>query len=181
MQVGEMTLDELQAAVTKAISEHQEGALAGTLASLTRGVGNDPFSLIDPRIEQLGYAIMFLYPLGIVLSELYGTWARRRTGACVESDRRFYARQRRRRFTLAALAAATIGLFWWAADNSFWWNDSQRLVAVVAGLTFLTLAAAILRRIIARAAKDYPARVIEEMRIKQLALEKEIQELRRRL
>jgi hypothetical protein len=181
MQVGEMTLDELRASLTKAIDQHDEGALTATLASLTRGAGYESFSLLDPRIERLGYALLFLYPLGIVLSEFYGIWSRRRSVARSDFDRRFYARQRNRRFTLAACSTATIGLFWWAAENSFWWNDAQRLAAFAAGLTFLLAGSAILRLLIARAAKDYPTRVIEQLRLQQLALEKEIQELRRRL
>ncbi len=181
LQGGDMTLDELQAAVTKAINEQQHDPLASTLANLTRGVGSEPFSLLDPRIERIGYAIMFLYPLAIVVSELYGTWSRRRTVDLADADWRFYARQRNRRFMLAACAMGTIGLFWWAADHSFWWNDSQRLAGVVVGLTLLTAAGAVLRRLIARATKNYSTRVIEELRIKQLALEQEIRELRRQL
>jgi hypothetical protein len=176
-----MTLDELRTALSKAIDQHDEGALSATLANLTHEAGYPSFSLLDPRIERLGYAVLFLYPLGIVLSELCGAWARRWSLARTDFDRRFYARQRKRRFMLATCSAATIGLFWWAAENSFWWNDSQRLAGFAAGLTLLLAISAILRLLIARAAKDYPARVIEQLRLQQVALEKEILELRRRL
>jgi hypothetical protein len=180
-QVGDMTLEELRTALTNAIDQNDDGAAAATLTRLTRGIGYEPFSLFDPRIERACYAVLFLYPLGIVLSELYGAWSRRHSLSRAEFERRFYARQRRRRFMLAACSTASIALFWWASENSFWWNDSQRLAGFVAGLTFLMGAAAILRLLIATAAKDYPRRVIQELRIQQLALEKEIQELRRRL
>jgi hypothetical protein len=180
-QTGEMSLDDFRSAITKAIDEHDDGALAATLANLTRGAGYESFSLLDPRIERIGYLVLFLYPLGIVISELCGVWARRHTLARTERDRHFFARQRNRRFTLAACSATTIGLFWWAGENSFWWSDPQRLGAFVVGLALLLAVSALLRLIIARAARDYPVRVIEDLRLQQLALEKEIQDLRRRL
>jgi hypothetical protein len=180
-QFDEKTLDDFRAAIGKALDEHDDGALAATIANLTRGMKYDQFSLLDPRIERIGYLALFLYPLGIVVSELYGSWARRQTVARLERERRFYARQRNRRFTLAALSAGTIGLFWWAGEHSFWWDEPRRLVAFIAGLTLLAAASALFRLIIARAAKEYVARTVEDLRMQQVALEKEIRELRSRL
>jgi hypothetical protein len=180
-QIDDKTLDDFRASISKALDEHDDGALAASIANLTRSMKYDRFSLLDPRIERIGYLALFLYPLGIVLSELYGVWSRRHTVGRLERERRFYARQRNRRFTLAAFSAATIGLFWWAGEHSFWWGEPRRLVAFIAGLTFLAAASALLRLIIARAAKEYVARTVEDLRMQQLALEKEIRELRSRL
>jgi hypothetical protein len=180
-QIEESTLDEFRAALTKAIDERDDEALASTLANLTRGVGYDQLSLVSTRFERLGYLALFLYPLGIVLSEVYGVWSRRHTPARNERDRRYYARQRRRRFALAVCSTTTIGLLWWAGEHRFWWNDPERLVPVMALLALLFLVSGGLRLVIARAARDYPIRVIEDLRLQQFALENEIKELRRRL
>ncbi|HEV7999907.1 MAG TPA: hypothetical protein VGP63_08515, partial [Planctomycetaceae bacterium] len=117
---------------------------------------------MSPQIERLGYLALFLYPLGIVLSEMYGVWSRRNTPARAERERRYWARHLRRRLALAAISTTTIGLFWWAGEHRFWWNEPQRLLSILTVLASLLAISALLRLIIARAAKDYPFRVIED-------------------
>jgi hypothetical protein len=180
--IGETTLDDFRAAVTKALEEHNDDALAATLANLTRGVsGYDQLSLMSSRAERLGYLALFLYPLGIVLSELFGVWSRRSPQPRSPRDRRYYSRQCARRLALAACSTASIGLFWWAGEHRFWWTEPERLVPVAAALALTLSISAGLRLIIARAARDYPVQVIEDLRMQQFVLENEIKELRRRL
>jgi hypothetical protein len=180
-QLSEATLDDFRAAIAKAIDEHDDDALAAAFTNLTRGAGYDGFSLVSPQIERLGYLALFLYPLGIVLCEMYGVWSRRNTPVRAERERRYWARHLRRRLVLAAVSIITIGLFWWAGEHRFWWNEPQRLLSILTVLASLLAISALLRLIIARAAKDYPFRVIEDLRMQQFALESEIKELRRRL
>jgi hypothetical protein len=180
--IGESTIDDLRAAITKALDEHDDAALATTLTNLTRGVaGYDQLSLVSSRFERLGYLALFLYPLGIVLSELYGAWSRRGATPRSPRERRYYSRQCARRFVLAACSTATISLFWWAGENRFWWSEPERLLPVAAVIALLLIVSAGLRMMIARAAKDHPFQVIQDLRMQQFALEKEIKELRRRL
>ncbi len=180
-QLSEATLDDFRAAITKAIDEHDDDALAAAFTNLTRGAGYEGFSLVSPQIERLGYMALFLYPLGILLSEMYGIWSRRNAPVRAERERRYWARHLRRRLVLAAISITTIGLFWWAGEHRFWWNEPQRLLFILIVLASLLAISALLRLIIARAAKDYPFRVIEDLRMQQFALENEIKELRRRL
>ncbi len=179
--LSEATLDDFRAAIAKAVDEHDDDALAAAFTNLTRGAGYEGFSLVSPQVERLGYLALFLYPLGIVISEIYGGWSRRNSAGRTERERRYWGRHLRRRLVLAALSVATISVFWWAGENRFWWNDPQRLIAVLGALALLMAISALLRLIISRAAKDYPFRVIEDLRMQQFALEKEIKELRRRL
>jgi hypothetical protein len=179
--VGEVTLDDFRSSIAKAIDEGNDEALATALANLTRGTGYDGLSLVNPQLERLGYLILFLYPLGIVLSEIYGVWARRDTRGRGERERRHFSRQLRRRLTLAAFSTTTICLFWYAAEHRFWWNEPERLFPILGTLALLLASSALLRLVIARAARDYPMRVIEDLRMQQTALENEIKELRRRL
>ncbi|HET6324063.1 MAG TPA: hypothetical protein VFG04_05140 [Planctomycetaceae bacterium] len=179
--LSEATLDDFRAAIAKAVDEHDDDALAAAFTNLTRSTGYEGFSLVSPQIERLGYLALFLYPLGIVISEFYGGWSRRNTPRRTERERCYWGRHVRRRLVLAALSVTTISVFWWAGENRFWWNDPQRLMAVLAALALLMALSALLRLIISRAAKDYPFRVIEDLRMQQFALENEIKELRRRL
>jgi hypothetical protein len=178
----ESTIDDLRAAITKALDEHDDAALAATLTNLTRGVsGYDQLSFVSSRLERLGYLALFLYPLGIVISELYGAWSRRGPLAQSPRERRYYSRQRARRLVLATCSTATVGLFWWAGENRFWWSEPERLLPVAAVIALLLTVSAGLRMMIARAAKDYPFQIIQDLRMQQFALENEIKELRLRL
>lgn len=182
LPLGESTIDDFRAVITKALDEHDDAALAATLTNLTRGVaGYDQLSLVSSRFERLGYMALFLYPLGIVVSELFGAWSRRGPLPRSPRDRRYHSRQRARRLVLATCSTATIGLFWWAGENRFWWSEPERLLPVAAVIALLLIVSAGLRMIIARAAKDYPFQVIQDLRMQQFALENEIKELRRRL
>jgi hypothetical protein len=182
LPLNESTIDDFRVALTKALDEHDDAALAATLTNLTRGVsGYDQLSLVSSRFERLGYLVLFLYPLGIAISELYGAWSRRGPVPPSARERRYHARQRAKRLVLAACSTATIGLFWWAGENRFWWSEPERLLPVAAVIALLLTVSAGLRMMIARAAKDYPFQVIQDLRMQQFALENEIKELRRRL
>jgi hypothetical protein len=122
-----------------------------------------------------------LYPLGIVLSELFSAWVRRKENVGSESDRRFYSRQLRRSVLLTLCTMGSIALVWWAGENSFWWDQPARLIVAVVALGLLAFIAAALRLINRRAAARYSLAIIQDLRRQHAALQGEIEELRQRL
>jgi hypothetical protein len=180
LQLGGTSVEEVRAAIVKALDSGDDNALASALLKMPAAGGFDQLTAFASQFAWVGY-LLLLYPLGIVLSELYSTWMRRRQNRTTENDRRFYSRQLRRSLLLTACTAASIAIIWFAGEHNFWWNEPARLIAAVVALCFLGLIAASLRLINRRAASRYSLTVIEVLRRQQLALQIEVQELRKRL
>jgi hypothetical protein len=180
LPLGGTTVDELRAAIAKAIDNGDEDALATALLKVPGGAGYDRLMAFGAQYAWLGY-LFLLYPLGIVLSELYSAWARRKENATSEKDRRFYGRQLRRSVLLTVCTTASVALVWWAGENNFWWDQPARLIVVAAALSLLILISAALRLITRRAAARYSLTVIEDLRLQHAVLQREVEELRGRL
>ena len=178
--IGDTTVDELRAAIVKAIDERDDHALTAALTKVTRGIGYDELPIPAAKYGDLITVALLLYPLGIALGAIYSAWKGRRQHVRTERDRRHDARQFRRRLALALSTAATIGLFWWAGEYNFWWSEPKKLLAAAGGLTLLVLVSAALRWIISRSANDYARRTLEDLRCQHAALCDEVKELRRR-
>lgn len=178
--IGDTTVDDLRAQITKAVEERDDTALAAALSRATGGAGyGELFPLV--RYAQAATLLLLIYPLCIVLGAIYSAWAGRRQLVRTDRDRRHDARQLRRRLTLACSTAATIGLVWLAGENNFWWNEPRKLLAAIVGTTILMMASAGLRMAIRRATSDHAQRTIEDLRFQHAALCDEVKELRKRL
>jgi hypothetical protein len=178
--VGDTTIDDLRAQITKAVDEKDEQGLMAALTKATGGAASDelfPFA----RYAQWATLARLVYPLGIALGALYFAWAGRRRNVRTDRDRRHDARQLRRRLTLAACSAGTIGLCWLAGENGFWWSEPRKLLAALVATTVLLLVSAGLRMLIRRATSDYSRKTIEDLRCQHAALCDEVKELRKRL
>jgi hypothetical protein len=180
-RIGDTTIDELRAEVTKAIDSGDDQALQAVLGKVTRNLGNGGLAFPGAQFLQAATLAFLLYPLGIAVGALCSAWAARRQPLRTDRDRRHDARQLRRRLAVAFSTAATITLLWWAGECNFWLAEPTKLLAAVGALTVLFLISAGLRLLIRRAASDYSRRTIEDLRFQHAALCDEVKELRRRL
>jgi hypothetical protein len=180
-RIGDTTIDELRADVTKAIDSGDDQALQAVLGKVTRNLGNGGLAFPGAQFLQAATLAFLLYPLGIAVGALWSAGAARRQPLRTDRDRRHDARQLRRRLAVAFSTAATITLLWWAGECNFWLSEPTKLLAAVGALTVLFLISAGLRLLIRRAASDYSRRTIEDLRFQHAALCDEVKELRRRL
>jgi hypothetical protein len=181
MPFDETTLDKARGAIVKAIEDGDDKALADALLNVPRGLGYEWMASLYARTAWLGYALLFLYPLGIVLSEALAAWERRKDGFHTDRDRRYFARQRGRNLLMAACATGSIFLFWVAGEHSFFWDQPERAMILAAAIGLLLLAAAGLRAIHRRAVQHYSAAILDDLRRQQAALQDEVADLRKRL
>jgi hypothetical protein len=177
-RVGDTTLDELRAQLTKAVNEGDDQALSAVLRSAT-GVGGELFP--GANYLQLATLALLLYPMSIATGAFFSAWVAGRREVRTDRDRKHDGRQLRRRLTLAASVAGTIGICWLAGENNFWWNEPRKLGAALVAVTVLMLVSAGLRTIIRRSATDYAHHTIEDLRCQHAALSQEVKELRKRL
>jgi hypothetical protein len=180
-RIGDTTIDELGAEITKAINTKDDHALEAALGKVTRNLGYGAAAFPGAQYVQLATLAFLLYPLGIVVMALGSAWGAKRRPLRTDRDRRHDGRQLRRRLALAASTAATIGLVWWAGECNFWLSEPAKLLAALGVLTLLLLVSAGLRLLIRRAASDYARRTIEDLRFQHAALCEEVKQLRRRL
>jgi hypothetical protein len=180
MPLGSTTLEDVRAAMVKAIENGDDDALASAILKVPGGVGYDRLMALGAQYAWIGY-LLLLYPLGIVLSELFSAWVRRKENAGSEGDRRFYSRQLRRSVLMTLCTMGSITLVWWAGENSFWWDQPARLIVAVVALGLFAFIAAALRLINRRAAARYSLAIIQDLRRQHAALQGEIEELRQRL
>jgi hypothetical protein len=178
--IGDTTVDELRAQITKAVGDQDDQALTAALAKVTGAVDSDE-AFPGARYAQLATLAFLVYPLGIALTAIFAAWAGSRRHVRTDRDRRHDARQLRRRLTLALTTASTIGLVWLAGEHNFWWSEPRRLAAAIVATTVLMLVSAGLRMMIRRAASDYARKTIEDLRCQHAALCDEVKELRKRL
>jgi hypothetical protein len=180
-RIGDTTIDELRAEVTKAVDSGDDQALQAALGKVTGNLGKGALALPGAQYLQAATLAFLLYPLGIAVVALGSAWAARRRPLRTDRDRRHDARQLRRRLGVALSTAATIGLLWWAGECNFWLSEPTKLLAAVGALTVLFLISAGLRLLIRRSASDYSRRTIEDLRFQHAALCEEVKELRQRL
>ena len=180
-RIGDTTIDELRAEVTKAVNSGDDQALQAALGKVTGNLGNGALALPGAQYFQAATLAFLFYPLGIAVVALCSAWAARRRPLRTDLDRRHDARQLRRRLGVALSTAATIGLLWWAGECNFWLSEPTKLLAAVGALTVLFLISAGLRMLIRRSASDYSRRTIEDLRLQHAALCEEVKELRKRL
>jgi hypothetical protein len=173
-------LEEMRAEIVKAIDNGDEKALTSALLKFPTGAGYDGLWALVREYSWLGY-LLLLYPLVFVLGDLVSTWARRRRNRASEHDRRFYSRQLRRSLLSTAVTAAAIGLLWQAGEHNFWWNEPTRFTSAVGVLILLGFMAWGLRVLKRRATARYSLSVIEDLRRQHVALQMEINDLRKRV
>jgi hypothetical protein len=179
-RVGDTTLDELRARLTKAVNEGDDQALSAALRSAT-GVGNGGELFPGANYLQLATLALLIYPMGIAIGAFFSAWLAGRREVRTDRDRKQDGRQLRRRLTLAASVAGTIGICWLAGENNFWWNEPRKLGAALVAATALMLVSAGLRMLIRRSATDYARKTIEDLRCQHASLSREVKELRKRL
>ena len=154
-----------------------EGELAGLLS------GSDAGSLTG-MMRTVGVAsilVMLVYPLGIVLVELFGGTDLREDATLTAEDRRHLRRRRRRRLLLAGCWAAAITLLAAGQYAGYWWREPAKLSALAAAVAVCLLAAGTLTGLIRRADADYPAALLRAVRTRQDELAAEVADLRRRV
>ena len=173
--------EEVRAAIVDALQRGDQGALASLLSTWGQGSGYERLLETTRQYSLILYLLCLIYPLAIFSSESLQWFARRYETGLTDRDRRYYGRRLRRRLMLAAVLTGTIVLFWWGSAHNFWWERPQQLALFAAAVIALGLTSAVLRIIIRRAAARYPVLVIRDLYQKQVELQEEVEELRKRL
>ena len=171
--------DEAMAAVAELLQEDED--LMGRWNSLLPPHLQQDWSRFGWYFTLLLAAVLMVYPLRIVLSEIASWLSRRGEPVLTDLDRRYWRKRVRRRLMMATLSATlvllmTVGAYLFPWYRSASWFTGYCVISLVltfwiGGLSFL----------IKRAEARYEKAVVQQLRRQQLELQQEVDELRRRL
>jgi hypothetical protein len=126
-------------------------------------------------------ALLALYPIGILISELSGWWTRRHDRDLSVLDQTYHRTRLRRRLLLAGLLLGLAILVPLGGYSFQWANSPAWLTAYWGVVLLLAVWAWVLGAVVKRSAKWYAQAVVRELRRNQLELQQELDDLRKRI
>ena len=171
--------DEAMAAVAELLQEDED--LMGRWNVLLPPHLQQDYSSFGWYFVLLFAAVLMVYPLRIVLSEIASWWSRRGEPVLTDLDRRYWRKRIRRRLLMAALSAALVLLMTVGAYLFPWYRSASWFTGYCVVSLVLTLWIGGLSFLIKRAEARYGQAIVQQLRRQQLELQQEVDELRRRL
>ncbi|KAA5542253.1 hypothetical protein FYK55_15745 [Roseiconus nitratireducens] len=168
-------------AFRRATERINEGSLEDIASMLNDSMQTHPLYRIHQQIVWVSVALMLLYPIGIVASELISFALARRQANLTETDRVFQRVRLRRRLTLAAVLSGVIVLFGFGSVHAYWWD--RPLVAGIFAVTVMVLGtiAVLLANLIRDATRTHQLDLIREVRREQLEMRADLEDIRQQL
>ncbi|WP_164103398.1 hypothetical protein [Candidatus Laterigemmans baculatus] len=159
----------------------EEGSLSELSSLFGERLGEDRLSGLTRRLAWLTAGLLSLYPLSILLGELFGAWFRQDAAELTDLDRQYRRTRLLRRLLLSACWIALIILGTIASLNSYWWGQPRSFTLFCVAAAVLGIAIATLTSMIKEAAKHYSLTLLRQMRREQLEIRTDLDELCKRM
>jgi hypothetical protein len=163
------------------ISERGDGGLDQLTGLLRDELTDERLAKWNRIIAWSTAALLMLYPLGIIFSEAAAYFWPWGAETWTDADRRYARRRFWGRMAQAAIIAGLIVLATLATLTIAWWSDPAKLAVLAAAAVVLGLAASTLSSLVKQSAAERTLAVMREVRLEQMELRKDMDELRRRL
>jgi hypothetical protein len=159
-----------------------EGEL-GDLNDLLRGALANQQQLMawNKTVAWATAAVLLVFPLGMILSELLAFFRRPGGDILTDADRRYLQSRFWRRISQAAATMGLILLATLATVNVAWWSDPTMLSVLAVAAVVLGLAAATLSSLGKQAAGERTLEMVRELGLRQMELHRDLDDLRKRL
>jgi hypothetical protein len=158
-----------------------EGELADWNAILRGAVANEEITAWTKTVAWGTAAVLMVYPVGVILSELIVFFWRPSGEVLTNADRRYLRTRFWRRIAYTGAIMGLILLATLATVNVAWWSDPTMLsVLAVAGVV-LGLTASTLSSLGKDAVRERTLEMVRELRQQQMELHKDLEDLRKRL
>jgi hypothetical protein len=158
-----------------------EAELADLNTILRGTLANEQITAWNKSVAWATAAVLMLFPLGMILSELLAFFWWPRGEILTGADRRYLKARFWRRITHAAAIMGLILLATLATVNVAWWSDPAMLSMLAVAAVVLGLAASTLSSLGKRAAGERTLEMVRELRQQQMELHKDLDDLRKRL
>ena len=168
-------------AFRRAAESIEKGSLPELAEWLDGSASSHPLFRLHRQIVWITAALLMVYPIGMVLAELFVFFSCRRRAGFTDRDRQYHRIRLRRRLTLAGIISVLILLIAFGGARGYWWGQPTQLAIFGIALLVLGCAAVLLANLIRNAARTYQLDLIREIRRDQLELRSDLEELRRHL
>lgn len=158
-----------------------EGELEQLTAILGQGLQNEQLLRWNQILAWATAAVLVVYPLGMLGSEILAFFWRPRGELLTGADRAYLRTRFWRRTVLAGIISGLILLGTLATVNVAWWTDPATLAGLAVAAALLGLAASTLSSLVKQAAGERALEIMREVRQQQMELRKDMDELRKRL
>jgi hypothetical protein len=158
-----------------------EGELADLNALLRGALANEQITAWNKIVAWATAAVLMVFPVGMILSELLAFFWRPRGDILSAADRRYLQTRFWRRITQAGATIGLILLATLASVNVVWWSDPAMLAVLAVAAVALGLAASTLSSMGKQAAGERTLEMVRELRQQQMELHKDLDDLRKRL
>lgn len=170
-----------QEPVRRVIRELNEGGLTELSSLLDGTMNNQALTTLRRQVAVFSAALMLLFPLGIVVSELAGWWGRKDEDGLTDLDRRYYRTRLRRQLLLAALVTVLIGLCSAGSLTGYWWSQPAWFTAFCGATALIGVWSLALWYLVRHSARNYSVALMRDVRRYQLELRQDLDELRKRM
>lgn len=173
--------EEAAEAVRRMAQRINEGSLDDLSSLVDERFSPGNLKVLSRRFAWITGALLLLYPLSIVVSEMLGWWFRRQESGLTDFDRRYQRSRLTRRLLMASTLMALIVLATIGSVNGYWWGQPKLLTLFCIVIGVLCIAAATLSSMIKQSAKQYSLTLMRQMRREQLEMRAELDELCKRM
>jgi hypothetical protein len=175
------TIEELANRIQHGNQPRGGGELEALSAILGETLSNERILTWNRTFAWTTAAVLMIYPLGLIMSELVAFFWWPREAILTDADRRYLRTRFWRRMTLAAAIAGLILIATLATVNVAWWSDPVKLSVLAVTGAVLGLAASTLSSLVEQAAGERSLEMMRDVRQQQMELRKDMDELRKRL